>query len=520
MGNVFNKVESRFPPRSLFDLSHEKKFTCDMGQLVPVLSEEMVPGDTFKVSNEVVIRMQPLVAPVLHEINAFVHYFFVPYRLLWDGWEGFITGGVDGQDDSELPVWMPATVGHTQPGSLWDYFGFPICSVLPEPPSNPTGMLPLQFPLRAYNLIYNEYYRDQNLDTALAIDYQSEFPHNRRWEKDYFTSALPWQQRGIAPALPVTGLGNAIFPGDINPVLTTGNGERPVYPSDVGNPTEFNVSGSTIIVNNDTNLLRIKKSDLSNNQIDFSTASTFDIADLRLAFQIQRWLERNARGGARYTEFLRSHFGVTPRDDRLQRPEYIGGSKSPLIISEVLQTSSTDEESPQGTMVGHGITADRNYISNYTAKEYGVMMGIMSIMPRASYQQGVPRQWLRRTRYDYYFPEFANLSEQEVYSGELFWKPTGNNNTIFGYQGRYDEMRYRPNTVHGLFKTDLKHWHLGRIFSAQPYLNSSFVRFDPTTSKRIFAVENEPGFLVSFGNVIRAVRPLPAFSTPGLIDHG
>lgn len=521
MGNVFNKVENRFPPRSLFDLSHEKKLTCDMGQLVPVLCEEMVPGDSFKVSNEVVIRMQPLVAPVLHEINAFVHYFFVPFRLLWDGWEDFITGGVDGADDSEPPVWIPSSADTTKPGTIWDYFGFPSLSVLPDP-DNPTTLLPSAFPKRAYNLIYNEYYRDQTFGAAIDLDQDSfTFGTARRsWEKDYFTSALPWQQRGVAPALPVTGLGSAVFPQDVFPLVGTTEGMYPVYPSDTANPTEFNVDGPGSIGAIHNNLLHIRKADLNNNEIDFSTASTFDIADLRLAFQIQRWMERNARGGARYTEFLRSHFGVTPRDDRLQRPEYIGGSKSPLIISEVLQTSSSDAGSPQGAMAGHGITADRNYIANYTAKEYGVMIGILSIMPRTAYQQGVSRQWLRKTRYDYYFPEFANLSEQEVYTGEVYWKSTGNNDAIFGYQGRYDELRYRPNTVHGLFKSDLNFWHLGRIFASQPVLNETFLLVNPSDTKRIFAVPSEPGFLVSFGNVIRAVRPLPAFSTPGLIDHG
>lgn len=523
--SLFNKVENRFPPRSLFDLSHEKKLTCDMGQLVPVLCEEMVPGDTFKISNEIVIRMQPLVAPILHEINAFVHYFFVPFRLLWDGWENFITGGVDGEDSQEPPVWIPASFNDTAPGTLWDYLGFPSIPMVPDP-NDPTMMLPSAFPKRAYNLVWDEYYREQNLQATIkthphGLDYENTggSVFNRCWEKDYFTSALLWPQRGPAPALPITGIGSAVFPGDINPVISTANGVYPMYPSDAANPTEFTVNGAGAINNTAANLLRVRKTDLNNNMIDFSTASTFDIADLRLAFQMQRWMERNMRGGVRYTEFLRAHFGVTPRDDRLQRPEYIGGSKSPLIISEVLQTSSTDAESPQGTMVGHGITADRNFIANYTAKEYGVMIGILSIMPRTSYQQGISRQWLRKTRYDYYFPEFANLSEQEVYSGELYWQPIGENNKIFGYQGRYDEMRYRPNTVHGLFKSDLNHWHLGRIFSSQPYLNAGFVSVNPAETKRIFAVENEPGFLVSFGNVIRAVRPLPAFGTPGLIDH-
>ena len=215
---------------------------------------------------------------------------------------------------------------------------------------------------------------------------------------------------------------------------------------------------------------------------------------------------------------LRAHFGVSPRDDRLQRPEYIGGSKSPVIVSEVLQTSSTDATSPQGNMAGHGVSASATYCGKYRATEYGLIMGIMSIMPRAMYQQGINRQWLRRSRYDFYFPEFANLSEQAILNCEIY--ETGveaTNKSIFGYQGRYDEMRTKQNMVCGQMKSVFDYWHLGRIFSTQPLLNSSFVTCNP--DKRIFAAPSEPGFIVQFANLIKAWRPMPIQSDPGFIDH-
>ena len=214
----------------------------------------------------------------------------------------------------------------------------------------------------------------------------------------------------------------------------------------------------------------IPKATMDNNVVDLSTAATFNVADLRLAFQIQKWMERNARAGARYTEYLRAHFGVAPKDERLQRPEYIGGSRNACIISEVLKTGTTDATSPQGNLAGHGITAGETYIAKYHAQEFGVIMGIMSIMPRTAYQQGIDRQWLRRSRYDFYSPEFANLSEQAVERAELYASGVeAENRTIFGYQGRYDEMRVKRSQVCGLMRTDFNYWHLGRIFPRRPY---------------------------------------------------
>ena len=417
---------------------------------------------------------------------------FCSYRLLWGGWETFITGGADGADASTLPLWSPSVAPDV--GSLWDYFGFPV-GVVPTATS-----APISFPLTAYNMIFNEYYRDETIQPPALLTSETLKPRN--WEKDYFTSSLPWQQRGVAPALPIGGVTKAIWPvvssantlfalqGDLNA------GSPPVY-----KPRDYNT-----------------KAMLESNTIDLSTASTFNVSDLRLAFQIQKWMERNARAGARYTESLQAHFGVSPRDERLQRPEYIGGSKSPVIVSEVLQTSSSDATSPQGNMSGHGVSASSTYCGKYRATEHGLIMGIMSIMPRTMYQQGMDRQWLRRSRYDFYFPEFANLSEQAILNCELYATTVeATNKAIFGYQGRYDEMRTKRNMVCGQMRSTFDYWHLGRIFSTAPALNSTFLLCVP--DKRIFAAPSEPGFIVQFANLIKAWRPMPIQSDPGLIDH-
>jgi len=481
---TFQMVNGLRPGRSVFDLSYEKKFTCEMGELIPVMVDEVVPGDVFSFGNDIVIRFQPLVAPILHEINAYVHYFFVPYRILWDDWEDFISGGVDGDFADPLPRWDAVYFGKY---SLWDYMGFPLINV--------GAPLPLDFPKRAYNLIYNEYYRDENLIDEVDIT-KSEVILKRAWEKDYFTAALPWQQRGTAPALPISGVTSATWGAAL------ANGDKFLMYDAATNRPKTSAD----------------KSFLEANTVDFSDAATFDVADLRLAFQIQKWLERNARAGARYTEFLRSHFGVAPRDDRLNRPEYIGGSKSPVIVSEVLQTSSTDATSPQGNLAGHGLSADATFIGKYHAQEYGVIVGIMSVMPRSAYSQGIDRQWLRESKYDFYFPEFAGLSEQAIMITEIY-STVGevNNRVIFGYQGRYDEMRVKRNMVCADMRDTFDYWHLGRKFSAPPALNGTFIECNP--SKRIFADTLERGLIVNIRNNIKAIRPLPIVSNPGLIDH-
>lgn len=496
--NVFSQVGGLHPRRSVFDLSYEKKLTCDMAQLIPVMCDEVVPGDVFKIGNQAVVRFQPLVAPILHEINMYVHYFFVPYRILWDDWEDFISGGVDGQFSDPIPEWEPIV---TTEGSLWDFFGFPVGV-------DPDGAYPLDFPRRAYNLVYNEYYRDENLQTEVPLT--NETILNRAWEKDRFTSALPWQQRGTAPALPISGSTSAVWPSNI--FLNSGGGVNVGFTPSSSPSAGFYVPNANAVIN--------ARESLNSNTVDLSTASTFDIADLRLAFQIQKWMERNARAGVRYTEFLRAHFGVSPRDERLQRPEYIGGSKAPCIISEVLQTSSTDSTTPQGNLAGHGITVSDAYCGKYHAQEFGLIIGIMSIMPRSAYSQGIDKQWLRKTKYDFYFPEFANLSEQAILNAEICATGTASHNQdIFGYQGRYDEMRTKNSQIVSGMRTTFDYWHLGRQFNtgSPPVLNENFIKCVPR--KDIFAVPSEPGLIVNFANIIKAFRPLPYMAVPGLIDH-
>ena len=495
MSSVFRKIGGNRPGRSVFNLSYDKKFDCDMGQLIPVLAEEMVPGDKFQIGNELTLRFQPLVAPIMHEINVYVHYFFVPYRVLDSNWEGFITGGVDGANAYEIPKIR----GNRSKLSLWDYFGLPVNVDLETGPKK--VMLYL---FDAYTSIYNEYYRDENLVNEKITNTDNVL--RRAWEKDYFTSALPWQQRGVAPALPISGITNAVF-------------DESLFASGISAPTtdflEFNGNNLTVASGTRETALRLALN--NNNTVDLSNATTFDVSDLRLAFQIQKWMERNARAGVRYTEFLRAHYGVSPRDERLQRPEYIGGSKSPVIVSEVLQTSSSDTTSPQGNLAGHGLSADRNYIGSYEAKEFGIIMGIMSVMPRTTYQQGINRQWLRETRYDFYTPEFANLSEQEIFNAEIYAQGTADDADIFGFTGRYNEMRYKPSMVCGNMRDTLDYWHLSRQFTELPLLNESFIECNPR--KDIFAVPSEPGLIVNFGNIIKAIRPIPVVANPGLIDH-
>ncbi len=538
--SVFSSVRGNNVGRSVFNLSHVKRFTADMGQLIPVLFLECVPGDTMKIGCEAVTRFQPLVAPILDSVDMYVHYFFVPTRLLMDNekdWETFLTGGKDGKDESiTLPLYRlgyadGSSVNPNHPFSngvpdgkysLSDYFGFP---VLPNTQPLVDSMHINAFSQRAYNLVWNEYYRDENLVDEVSLSNNTIL--YRAWKKDYFTSALPWQQRGISPALPISGTLPVNFSSFAlnDPKFTVGSqdvGVKAIFENSIyfyGPGTSAQGSASAL-----------KGNPSINGTVSLDNATTFDVAVLREAFQIQRWLELNARAGVRYTEFLKAHFGLAPRDEVLQRPEYLGGTKSGVVISEVLQTSrtidstETDKGSPQGNLAGHGLGAMSDFICSYTAKEFGYIIGIASWMPKPSYQQGVNRVFTRRTKYDFYFPEFAHLSEQAVTRGEIY--ATGNaehDNAIFGYQSCYAEMRYMPSMNCADMRDTFSYWHLGRKFSSDPSLNAGFLTTNSAYSggirKDIFAVKNEPGLIVNFANVIKAVRPLPVYGTPGFIDH-
>ena len=525
----YSRATVHTPGRSLFNLSQEVKFTADMGYLYPVDVIDCVPGDVFNLAAQDVVRFQPLTAPVLHRIDLKVRSFFVPYRLLWADFETFITGGASGSEAPVPPRFAPMSPADYAVGSLYDFFGF-------QPGQSPLGVQPLLFPWMAYNMIWNEYFRDETLDSPVVITDNMQLA-KVRWSKDYFTSSLPWQQRGTPIALPVSISGDTFawyqgYPvtGDdaITKIYDSVGQLQPIYLNPLAQDNAFyiknpaNGGGYTNV-----NLINA----LNNNSINLSNAdiTSFDVADLRYAVQLQRFFERSARAGSRYTEFLRAHFGVAPRDERLQRPEFIGGLKAPIIISEVLKTSTTDTTSPQGNMAGHGLAVDQSYIGKYRCEEYGCIMTLLVVQPVPAYTQGIPRQWIKPSRWDWYYPELVALSEQGIYNAELVVTDSSDHNKdIFGYQGRYDEMRTRMDRVAGEMRTTYAYWHLGRIFSTDhlkaPALNSEFLEMDPWSLKRIFAVPGTeespvPDLVISHANIVKALRPLPIMPEPGLVDH-
>jgi len=499
--NPFKSVVATRPGVSAFNLSHYKLLSCDMGELIPILCEEAIPGDIFNIGVEVVLRMRPLVAPILHEVNVYFHYFFVPYRLLWSSWEDFISGGELGTDDSTLPTWNVTT---NTVGSLWDYLGFPIGI-------DAAGARPIAFPQYAYNEIYNQYYRDQNLVTALTIT-TNEAIQKRAWEKDMYTSALASQEKGTVPALDMTLSGNVAGTVVATAAITADPSVALDPKLDSMDEQFYAGSGGA----DNAKLLAAFQKLTTVTDISGGTVTGFDMDDLRLNIAIKRWMELNNLGGTRHVEWLRSQYGVKVQDHRLDRPEYIGGSKTPVVVSEVLQTSETLTGTEQGTMVGHGIAVGRNFCAKKRIPEFGLIMGIMSIMPRTMYHQGIDRMWSERkdTRYDFYNPLFAGLSEQPVYESEIYASAVeAQNNTVFGYQGRYNEYRYRPNKVAGDMHSTFDHWHLCRQFGGRPTLNQAFIECEPR--KDIFASTNEDGLLVQVGNIIRAIRPMPVIPRPG-----
>lgn len=522
---LFDKVRLFRPKLNKFDLNHERKLSFNFGSLTPILVQDIVPGDRFRVKSEIFLRVMPMLAPIMHRVNVFTHYFFVPNRLIWDEFEDFITGGKDGTLEPVLPYFEAnETTGSTvksylqQIGGLTDHMGLPTLE------DGVTISNPLRFsalPFRAYQLIYNEYYRDQTLQNEIGFSRASGnmnlvsgeaaaclTQRLRCWEKDYFTSALPWAQRGPEVLMPLEGVASNVN-GDIDwstQATTTvlPGSTQPLSALATGNIIAGG-AGGTGIENIDE--IRVQ-----------NAASS--INDLRRSIKLQEWLEKNARGGARYVEQILSHFGVVSSDARLQRPEYLGGGKNPIVISEVLSTfqDPTGEGVPQGNMSGHGVSVGNTNGFNRRFEEHGYVIGIISVLPKTNYQEGVPRHFTRFDKFDFPWPSFGNLGEQEIKNKEIYWDPTGlsgSGDDTWGYQSRYAELKYGCSSVHGLMRTDLSFWHMGRIFGGLPPLTGGFVESDVTD--RIFPVQDGSDKLIAMVyNNVDALRPFPYYGTPAI----
>ena len=517
--SIFSQVQLQRPKHNTFNLSHDRKMSVQFGKLTPILVQETVPNETWHIKSNQLVRFAPLIAPVMHAFNIYTHFFFVPNRLLWDNWEDFITGGEDGTANPAFPT---LTYGSSNfaVGKLPDYLGLPVQQTFE------TDYQVNALPFSAYQFIYNEYYRDQNLITEKgykAVDGNntgiSTTLQSRAYMHDYFTSCLPFTQKGAEATIPLGDTADVFFnnPSVPTTVNDTGLTNIPAIYNDIetnnlgGSPTQemvYDAGGGTrrtLAVNNSGSL-----------KVNLTTATAATINDLRNAFRLQEWLEKNARGGSRYNESILVHFGINAGDARLQRPEYIGGGSTPVQISEVLQTSAnTSEPTPQGNMAGHGIAMGRNGSVRYKTREHGFIMGIMSVMPKTGYDQGVPKIYRKFDKFDYYFPSFAHLGEQPVLNEELYLNDDAFNQDTFGYLPRYAEYKYIPSSVHGEFRTTLDFWHLSRQFASRPALNLQFIQMQPDNADRIFAVpEAEDKLYCYINNQIKAKRPMPYFGTP------
>ena len=547
----FAEIPKAEIPRSVFDRSFTTKTAFNSGYLIPVFFDEVLPGDTFDVNASFFTRLATPVVPIMDNLWLDSFFFFVPYRLVWDHWTNMHGERKNPNDsvDYICPT-VTAPVGGFGFGSIYDYLGIP-----------PDKKLTVNaLPLRACNLIFNEWFRDENLQDALTVntgdanDSPSTYSLFRRGKRhDYFTSCLPWPQKGDSVEVSLGGTAPVTISStapDTRTVTTTvpsisANGafalggfhfkgsdgssqsEYAWYgapATNSGHPASFSYTAglkSSSVTWSTDNLSAVA---------DLSTASPITINSLRYAFQLQKLLERDARGGTRYTELLQSHFGVTNPDLRLQRPEYLGGSSTRITINPVQQTSSTNDTTPQGNLAAYGVGSDVFHGFNRSFTEYGCIIGFVSVRADLTYQQGLNRAWFRKSRFDFYYPVFSHLGEQTVLNKEIFAQgpdvkdPAGNviDELVFGYQERYAEYRYKPSMITGIMRStaplSLDVWHLSQKFESLPKLNAEFIQDQPPVN-RVVAVQNEPQFIFDAYFKMKCARPMPVYSVPSLVDH-
>ena len=568
--------------QSVFDLSHDKKFTANFGYLYPVFNKMANPGDRWNVIPEIIVRINPLISPVLHDIIAHLHFYFTPLRLVDKNFTKF--SGADsptGEYIGTVPLagfeangnkikahdLMKANTsdspGTQNPVNLSNPEGYVsdmiynliVAEAEAGTSTNyeiPEDSLPVAWPLRCYKYIWNEFFRDANIQSKIRFDEDQPSPEYRNdfnlltvnHTKDRFTSMSLLQQRGTSPALPITGMGSVIFPNIGNITSATEfnvkagvNGINLYASKNVStNPGAVTIEAQT---NNQFQMTQMKaqpadasalQNIFNNNSIDTSQLTSVSINELRTAIQQQRWMERSARAGTRYNELLIAHHGIAPHDETLGRPKYLGGMKAPIMISEVLQTSESGNNTKQGNMAGHGICLASQKVCDYTVKEYGIITGVMFLRPKLQYANNrIDKEWLIRTKEELYWQEYQHLSEQAILGKEMHVNQRINNtngvaipdynNKIIGYQSIYSEYKSAHSTVHGLFRTpSFASWHCARYLN-KPLFNSSFITVNNTEFNRILAVTSQPAFLVSIGFKVKAARRISFYSDPGLMDH-